>query len=165
MRNAPVSTATSEPTGGRKEKMMNAQLQTEHSVPPAEHPERGAISYAGAVFDVEHWVEGGEHVFRSTEFDLTVGDPDIRHAVDKFVEGADDLWSFLEEQEKLTEGELELVSLLASRFREVLHELDRRERSPKRLIRISLPRQRGEHLRTWRPASPTPGSSSHLSHV
>ncbi len=143
---------------------MSAQLHgTEHSLTTAERPERGTISYAGVpMFDAEHWVEAGDHVFRSTEFDLIAGDPDIGRAVDKFVEGADDLWSFLEEQENLTDGELELVSLLASRFHKVLHELDRRERS-RRLIRISLPRQRGEHLRTWRPASPTPGNSSHLS--
>jgi hypothetical protein len=146
---------------------MNTRLHTTDQAPlTAERPEQGTIRYAGVpAFAVEHWVEGGDHVFRSTEFDLIAGDPDMRRAVDKFVEGADDLWSFLEEQEKLTEGELELVSLLASRFRKALHELDRVQTRKRPLIAIHLPGQREEQLRTWRPADQIPSNSSHLSHA
>jgi hypothetical protein len=132
---------------------------TAQDSPTAEHPEQGQICYAGIpAFAVEHWIECGEYVFRSTEFELVVGDPVMSQAVDRFVEGADDLWSFLEKQEKLTENELELVSLLASRFRKVLHELDRREEKRSRQhISISL---RDKHLRSWHPTSSTPSTSS-----
>jgi len=123
--------------------------------------ELGSICYAGIpAFEVEHWVEDGDYIFRSTEFELTVGDADINVAVDRFVEGADDLWSVLEEQDDLTANELELVSLLASRFRQVLHEFERREREQKRhRISVSLHRRR---LRTWHPTDQTQAGSSHL---
>ncbi|MHB1539288.1 MAG: hypothetical protein ACYCUM_10050 [Solirubrobacteraceae bacterium] len=136
------------------------------AIPPThtgeEQREHGVICYAKLpLFAVEHWVEGnGEHVFRSGEFDLIVGDRDLDTAVEKFVEGADDLWGFLEEQQNLTDGELALVSLLASRFRSVLRELERRERErARRRVAVQL-RRRGQRLGTW-----TPGSSSQISHA
>ena len=135
--------------------------------PTVEHPEQGVIGSAGVpLFPVEHWVEDGEHVFHSSEFDLVVGDADFDAAIEKFIEGADDLWGFLEEQKNLTEGEIELVSLIASRFRALLQELERRERARRRpLITIRLPRRGVERLGTWRPANQTPDSSSHFSHA
>jgi hypothetical protein len=133
--------------------------------PTPDHPDTGVIRIAGLpAFDVEHWVEDGAYIFRSTEFELVVGAPDMATAIDRFVEGADDLWSVLEEQDDLTANELELVSLLASRFRMVLHELERREQERRRgRISISLHRQRGQRLRTWHPIRQTPPGSSHLS--
>jgi hypothetical protein len=131
--------------------------------PTADAPETGTICYADVpAFEVEHWIEDGHYVFRSTEFELAVGDSDMAGAIDRFVEGADDLWNALEEQGDLTPNELELVSLLASRFRQVLHELERREQeSRQRRIKISLhPAQR---LRTWHPTDRTQAGSSHLS--
>ncbi|HXQ21187.1 MAG TPA: hypothetical protein VN812_05895 [Candidatus Acidoferrales bacterium] len=133
----------------------------------ADLPEVGTICYAGIpAFEVEHWLEDGHYVFRSTEFELVAGDADMATAVDRFVEGADDLWNALEEQDDLTANELELVSLLASRFRRVLHELERREqRRRARRISFSLHRQRGQRLRTWHPAGRTQAGSSHPLHA
>jgi len=130
-------------------------------------PEIGTICYANIpVFEVEHWIEDGDYVFRSTEFELVAGDADMATAVDRFVEGADDLWNALEEQDDLTANELELVSLLASRFRRVLHELEKREEQRRhRRISISLHRQRGQRLRTWHPTGQTQAGSSHLLHA
>lgn len=100
-------------------------------MPTAERPESGTIGSAGIpLFRVEHWLEGGDHVFRSTEFDMTIGAPDIGAAADRFIESAYDLWGFMEEQQNLTEGELQLASLLASRFRLLLAEFERRARAP-----------------------------------
>jgi hypothetical protein len=97
---------------------------------------------------------------------LVAGAADMQCAIDRFVEGADDLWCVLEEQDDLTANELELVSLLASRFRRVLHELERQDMERRRrLISISLRRQRGSKLRTWHPIPPIQAGSSHLSHV
>lgn len=77
-------------------------------MPTAERPESGTIGSAGVpLFTVEHWLEDGEHVFRSAEFDMTVGAPDIGAAADRFIESAYDLWGFMEEQQNLTEGELQ----------------------------------------------------------
>lgn len=137
----------------------------EQAMPTAERPESGTIGSAGVpLFKVEHWLEDGDHVFRSIEFDMTIGAPDIGAAADRFIESAYDLWGFMEEQQNLTEGELQLASLLASRFRLLLAELERRERARRRrLIAISIPR-RG-HLGTWRAADQTLDSSSHLSHA
>lgn len=145
---------------------MHSQAMIE-GAPTAEHPERGTIASAGVpLFPVEHWVEDGEHVFRSSEFDLIIGDADFDAAIEKFIEGADDLWGFLEEQQNLTEGEIELVSLIASRFRPLLQELERRERARRRpVLAIPLPRRGVERLVTWRPASQTPDNSSHFSHA
>jgi hypothetical protein len=133
--------------------------------PTPDHPETGMIGIAGVpTFEVEHWLEDGHYVFRSTEFELVGGAADMPSAIDRFVEGADDLWSTLEEQDDLTANELELVSLLASRFRRVLHELERQDQERrKRLISISLHRQRGQRLRTWHPLRQTQAGSSHLS--
>jgi hypothetical protein len=125
------------------------------------------IRIAGVpAFEVEHWLEDGDYVFRSTEFELAAGAADMSGAIDRFVEGADDLWSTLEEQDDLTANELELVSLLASRFRRVLHELERQDQERRRRrISISLHRQRGQRLRTWHPISQTQAGSSQLSHA
>jgi len=130
-------------------------------------PEVGMICYADIpAFEVEHWIEDGDYVFRSTEFELVAGDADMATAIDRFVESADDLWSALEEQDDLTANELELVSLLASRFRRVLHELEKREEERRhRRISISLHRQRGQRLRTWHPKGQIQAGSSHPLHA
>jgi hypothetical protein len=135
--------------------------------PTPDHPETGMIGIAGIpTFEVEHWLEDGDYVFRSTEFELAAGATDMSAAIDRFVEGADDLWSTLEEQDDLTANELELVSLLASRFRRVLHELERQDQERRRRrISISLHRQRGQRLRTWHPIRQTQAGSSQLSHA
>jgi hypothetical protein len=135
--------------------------------PTPDHPEIGMIGIAGLpTFEVEHWLEDGDYIFRSTEFELVAGAADMPSAIDRFVEGADDLWSILEEQDDLTANELELVSLIASRFRRVLHELERQDQERRRrLISISLPRQRGQKLRTWHPTHQIQSGSSHLSHA
>jgi hypothetical protein len=122
---------------------MSPRRDTPRHAATSDAPEEGVLRFGGVpVFAVDHWVEGDEHVFRSKEFPLTVGDPDITRAVDRFVESAEDMWGFLEEQDHLTGNELELVSLLAQRFRRMLRVLLEREE------------QRHEELRSWQPGSP-----------
>jgi hypothetical protein len=131
------------------------------TMPTEESPEVGVIVYADEpIFEAEHWIEDGEHVLRSTEFELVAGDSSLTAAVNRFVEDAEDLWGHLEETRDLTANELELVSLLAKRFRKILQvveEIERRELE--RRIRISL---RPRPLRSWHPQ---PSSSSQLSHA
>jgi hypothetical protein len=131
--------------------------------PTEEHPERGYIGVMDVpAFKVEHWLADGEYVFRSSEFDLIAADRDIQRAVDRFVESAEDLWSFVEEQDDPSENELELASLLGSRFRRILHQLERQEQERRRrLISISFPRTRRRgNLRSWHPGSIAPDDSS-----
>ncbi|HEV3094970.1 MAG TPA: hypothetical protein VGY30_10705 [Solirubrobacteraceae bacterium] len=143
---------------------MTATDTSTPTAPTEEHPERGYISIMGiAVFQVEHWIDAGEHIFRSSEFDLIAADPDLKRAVDRFVENAEDLWSFIAGQDEPSENELELASLLGSRFQPILHELERREQEREhRLISISFARRRRQ-LRSWHPSSTTPSNSSQLS--
>lgn len=140
---------------------MTAIDTSNPTAPTEEHPERGYISImAVRAFEVEHWIDSDEHVFRSSEFDLIAADRDLQRAVDRFVEGAEDLWTFIVEQDDPSENELELASLVGSRFRPILHELERREQEREhRLISISFVHRRRQ-LRSWHPSSTAPNNSS-----
>jgi hypothetical protein len=136
-------------------------------------PEIGTISVLDMFFaEAEHWVEkDGVHVLRGTEFDVIAGDPDFDRAMDQFFEKTQDLWIYLSGLEEITENENETFLVVAPRFHKLYKELERREASRREQIvsfKLNLKRfrtrQRGEHLRNWRPQS-KPASASRLSHA
>lgn len=119
-----------------------------------ESPEYGFVTALDIVISAaEHWIEDGVHVLRSTEFDVTAGDPDFRTAIEVFGQKTEDLWAYLGELDGLTENENETFLVLAPRFREVLQELERREQVRRRKIVSVTLRRRRDHLRDWQPST------------
>lgn len=124
-----------------------------------EGPEHAATPGLASRFDIvvsegEHWVEDGEHVLRSTEFDVIAGDPDFERALAKFIDKHEDLWIYLSQVEELTDNENETFLALAPRFVAIHREFERREEERReRLINISFGRvrrlQRGAPFRAW----------------
>jgi hypothetical protein len=137
---------------------------TQEPAPTERAPEYGQIGWFDVVIsEVEHWVEDGDFVFRSLEFDVIAGDPDLLRAVSKFVDNASDFRDYLDGLGDRGENEDEMLRLLNSRFSRVARELERQERMRReRFISVSLRRRggRGDHSRVWRPQSTQQRSSS-----
>lgn len=133
--------------------------------PSEQAPENGCIGRFDVVLsEVEHWVEDGDHVFRSLEFDVIAGDPDKGRAITKFIDNALDFRDYLDGLEDRAENEDEMLQLLNSRFSRVASALEGQERARReKLISISLGgrrrRQRADLSRFWHPRS-TPQQSS-----
>jgi hypothetical protein len=113
--------------------------------PTADKPEIGCISLGGVpLSQVAYWVEDGEHVFRSTEYDVLAAAPDFAGAVVKFIENSEDYAKFIadlfrEDEASLEEAEVALT--LIQRFAEVYRQQrDAARQEARRLIRI--PRRR-----------------------
>lgn len=137
-------------------------MADERQIPTEQSPEYGVVVIADKPISLaEHWVEGNVHVLRSLEFDVIAGSEDFQQAVDQFAEKAEDLWGYLSRQDGISGNENETFVLLAARFLDIYKELERREQARleeerhQRLVSIHLnrQRQRGEHLRNWRPRS------------
>jgi hypothetical protein len=133
--------------------------------PTEDNPEIGAISVVGVpVFSpVQHWVEAGDHVFRSPELGVVAGDRDLRRAVDVFVGKVHDLRDFLNDLEDPTDSERELLGAINARLAALTEALERREEERRaKLISLSIGGMRrigrGQSLRSWRPRSGAPGS-------
>lgn len=140
---------------------MTPTSQAEASPLTEEAPERGRVlRYGQLVSEAERWVEDGVQIIRSTEFDVTAGDPDFKAAVMMFGEKAEDLFWYLSEQDSLTDGENETFLTLAPRFMGIFQELERREAARQRWF-ISF-KSRSDDRRGWETVS-TPGHSSQMS--
>jgi hypothetical protein len=86
---------------------------------PFEAPEYGEVCLHGVrIATAAHWVEDGEHVLRSLEFDLIVGAPSLEEAVSKFLESAEDIADHLSElgEDRITHDEVEVALALYHRF-------------------------------------------------
>lgn len=120
-------------------------------VPTEDAPEHGVICREGVVVsDVLHWVEDGDHVFRSTEFDVIAGDADLATAADKFVQNAEDLADFyVDARRDLTEIELEHAIRLLQRFTEIYRSENRLLEARSRRLSVLIAFLR---LRSWRRA-------------
>jgi hypothetical protein len=142
---------------------------TQTTDPTEDAPEQGQIGWFGVVVsEVAHWVEDGDFVFRSLEFDVEAGDPELERAVSKFIDNTSDFRAYLDALDDRGENEEEMLQLLNSRFSRIAGELERRERArQERLINISFGRRRrrGDHFRVWHPNSTAPRSSSPPSRV
>jgi hypothetical protein len=122
--------------------------------PTAEVPELGVIAIAvgGSVVpisQVEHWVEDGLHVFRSTEFDCMATDEDLCKTVEAFIETAEDLYRFyddLVDAERATPDEVRTLAVLSRRFYDVYSAQAKALRGHKRRV---LMRPRDFHDLTW----------------
>lgn len=132
-------------------------------LPTKESPEHGAICLKGVVLsEVAYWVEDGDHVFRSTEFDLIAGDPDRDAAIGKFVDYARDLVGLYTDLdiEEVTPAELEIAMTLVSRLNAAYQQVtDELEAERRRLV--VFPRLRNREHRTtgwYRRSRPTSSS-------
>lgn len=112
------------------------------------------------ISEVEHWVEDGLHVFRSTEFDCQSEHEDEGEALFAFLQSAEDLLRFLDDlvdADRATRDEIRIMAKLSRRFYEVYaaqrEELERRQR--RRLLRSHS----GMHSVNWRRRQ-TPTNSS-----
>lgn len=100
--------------------------ETLADLPVSESPEEGVLTFYGVeVFPALYWVEDGDHVFRSTEFDLLAADRDQYVAIQKFIEMAEDLagyYSDLTKAGRATEAEADIALEILSRINEVLQQ-------------------------------------------
>ncbi len=134
---------------------------------PAEF-ECGSITFRPAdaqLFEVLHWQEDGDLVFRSTEFDILAAAPTREQAILQFLENAEDLLSHLQELRDAggaTEHEIETAAALASRFDPVRRYLqDEYDRESRRLVSIHIGRRRrASRGYVLSPRQPTTSSSS-----
>jgi hypothetical protein len=135
--------------------------------PTEDAPEVGVIRIAVGdqaveLSTVEHWVEDGLHVFRSTEFDCIAEGKDLASAVVTFIESAEDLFRLLDDlldAGRATDDETRTLVKLSRRFFEVSEAMEQEEA---RRALISLRRR----LRRpqWQPQT-TRDSSSELLHA
>jgi hypothetical protein len=95
------------------------QQERKTSAPHADAPEHGVVCLHGVpISRAAHWIEDGDHVLRSMEFDLIVGAPSLEGAVVKFLESAEDIADHLAElgEERVTHDEVETALALFHRF-------------------------------------------------
>lgn len=135
-------------------------------LPTEDAPDYGTLGWLGVeISEVAHWIEDGDHVFRSLEFDVFAGDPDEQQAVGKFVDNALDFRDYLDCLEDRADNEDEMLQLLNSRFSRVASALDREERARQdKRVSITIGRRRRRHRadlsRFWHPRSTPQRSSS-----
>ncbi len=123
--------------------------ETLTDLPVSESPEEGVLTFHGVeVFPALYWVEDGDHVFRSMEFDLLAADRDQYVAIQKFIEMAEDLagyYSDLTKAGRATEAEADIALQILSRINEVLQQQLRlaqeQLRASQRRV-INVPRRR-----------------------
>jgi hypothetical protein len=120
---------------------------------------------------IEHWVEDGIHVFRSTEFDCMGEAEDALEAVNAFVDNAEDLFRFLDDLHdagRATEDETRLLIKLSRRFFEMYEaiELEREAQSNHRISKLlRLLRQPTPSQPSWQPQQQVPAGYSQPSLV
>lgn len=137
-----------------------------------DNPEFGTIGvqigeHRIPISSIEHWVEDGLHVFRSTEFDCMSEDTDQTKAVMSFIDNAEDLFRFLDDVHdagRATEDETRVLIKLSRRFFE-LYEADQLEHESENNPRIRnllglLRRQSPRSEALWQPQQPAPASFS-----
>jgi len=139
--------------------------------PSESAPEKGTISFFDTLIsDVEHWQEDGDYVFRSTEFDLIAGAPDLLTAVMKFIDGAVDLAKYLielEQADEITEGERSTMHLLLPRVFEALSRMEQqlkeeRLRQQRKRVPFFGRRRGGDIHGGFHPSQPTSSSQPQL---
>ena len=121
---------------------------TGSTTPTADQPELGCISQGGVqLSQVAYWVEGDEHVFRSTEYDVLGADEDFGAAIVKFVENSEDYATFIADllRQETAIDEAEVALVLVRRFADAYRQQrDAARQDARRIIRI--PRKRpGSH--------------------
>lgn len=127
-------------------------------------PEEGELSlYGTRISGVEHWFEDGDHVLRSTEFDLIAGAPSLEEAAERFVESLEDLAEAvgdLVRAERSLEHErdvgLVVLGRLAAAYKAGAREVYRETR----LLRVLslFRRRRGDSRGRFLPSSAPPSS-------
>jgi hypothetical protein len=149
--------------------MANATDQEGISDPNPESPEIGRITFGGELIsEVAYWVEDGDHLFRSTEFDVYAADPDRATAIGKFIDNVDDLGIALAawtDQDLATGDDMDacvtLLRRMTAAYRAVSAELTELQAEQERhIIQVNLPRRRrrGAHTRGGYERSPLASS-------
>jgi hypothetical protein len=140
----------------------HSRTEQDQSHPTEDEREIGCITwYDVRISDVEHWVEDGDYVFRSREFDVIAGAPSLDEAVQKFVQETRHYGQYLADLEDPGENETEQFQVLAPRIIEVAERLESEVAKQRRRINIPIGRRhrRGDHS-SWHPRSPAPRNSS-----
>ncbi len=131
--------------------------------PTADDPGYGTIGiYNQPISDVAYWIEGGDHVFRSVEFDIIAGAPDFDEAISKFIDNAEDLATSIAELDgdDRTAQESQDAMTIFQRLAGAYEESERIEQERRRRMRLlRLLRRRPDSHRGFRPSS-SPRTSS-----
>lgn len=141
-----------------------------------DNPELGTIGvqigeHRVPISSIEHWVEEGMNIFRSTEFDCMGEAEDAFEAVNAFVDNAEDLFRFLDDLHdagRATEDETRLLIKLSRRFFEMYEaiELEREAESNHRIPKLlRLLRQPASSQPSWQPQQQVPAGFSQPSHA
>jgi hypothetical protein len=128
-----------------------------NDAPTAEAPEAGVIAIAVgsqriAISQVEHWVEDGLDVFRSSEFDCIAMDVGVDRAVKAFIDSAEDVYRFLDDlvdAERATPDEVKTLAMLSRRFYDVYSAFSAQAQASRRRKLGALMRSRDLHGLTW----------------
>lgn len=92
--------------------------------PTEEAPELGALELAGVMLTKgEHWVEDGDFVFRSTEFDVIAGAPTFDAALREFGANVVSFVEYLAKLDDPADNEVEMVRLAVPRLAEIVSQL------------------------------------------
>ena len=116
-----------------------------------------------------HWLEGGAHVIRSSEFELIGEGDDLGEAVRNFVGHALDLLAYLNdeiERGEATDHEVRVAGVLGARlgqaYRQVSEDREAEGKQRERFIKLSFARRhKRQRLNAWL-SHPT-GNYSHPS--
>lgn len=135
---------------------------TQKNEPTEEAPETGAI----ALFDItlsegERWVQDGDYVFRSTEFDVTAAGSSFEEGLHRFGTSLINFMLYLSSLEDPAENEVEMLRLLQPRVAKIAacgktlaDELqETKPATPPRKATATRPRSRGDHASEWRTTS------------
>lgn len=144
--------------------MTEATTVQAPQIPTEDAPDVGTIAIAVGdrlveISEVQHWIEDGSHVFRSTEFDCIAEAENEGDAVVAFVANAEDLFRFLDDlmdAGRATGQETRTLVKLSRRFFEAFEASEEEERHR---ARISLRRTRRPQ---WQPLTAQDNSSKLL---
>jgi len=142
---------------------MSTTTQTPaRSSPTEDAPDHGRVCVHGVeLSEAERWVEGDEHVIRSTEFDLIASGATLEGAVSVFVDNAEDYLRLLTDvisEERATEHEVEAASRLMGRFLEAYERVEDELQREARRLKLPLLRRRIDHPRGGFQSSPRTSS-------
>ncbi len=128
--------------------LHQAPPQTADAARTADHPEFGFIGMEGVVLsEVAYWLEDGHHVFRSTEYDVIVGDADKQTAIAAFVEATEDYADFLAQFESHTVEDLTIATTIFKRLVEIYERAQARHHHRRTVL--SVLRRGHDAARGW----------------
>lgn len=130
---------------------MSVLSETSTPVPTADSPAFAEIGANGVVLSkVAYWHEDGDHVIRSTEFDVIAGHADLDEAIRRFVVNTLGYAALLAQSEDRTEDDLATVLLIYQRAADFMREIEENQRPLRRRRLLRFGRRGGYGPRTKR---------------